>query len=77
VPEQVKPEPVAKEELEVPNGTSSEDTIQDTQMNESHADTNNYSGYGDVNGGAHEDDSGMRGGDDSYDHEPIGMKEDG
>jgi hypothetical protein len=75
-PEPVKSEPAAKEEPQVTHQTSSEDTMQDAPMNEMNDNMHMQNGYGDMTGGMNHDDNGMHP-DESYDHEPIGMKEDG
>ena len=50
--------------------------MQDAPMNEMNDNMHMQNGYGDMNGGMNHEDGGMHA-DDSYDHEPIGMKEDG
>jgi hypothetical protein len=75
-PEPVKSEPAVREEPQATHHTSSEDTMQDAPMNEMNDNMHMQNGYGDMNGGINHEDSGMQP-DESYDHEPIGMKEDG
>ncbi|TLD18341.1 hypothetical protein E2P81_ATG12136 [Venturia nashicola] len=75
-PEPVKTEPAIKEELQPIHQTSSEETMQDAPANETNDNMPMQNGYGDMNGGMNHDDNGMHP-DEAFDHEPIGMKEDG
>ncbi|QDS71785.1 hypothetical protein FKW77_009359 [Venturia effusa] len=75
-PEPVKTEPAIKEEPPQMHQTSSEETMQDAPTNEMNDNTQTQNGYGDMNGGMGHEDNGMQP-DETYDHEPIGMKEDG
>lgn len=76
VPEPVKTEPAVKEELHPIHQTSSEETMQDAPTNEMNDNMHTQNGYGDMNGGTNHEDNGMHA-EEAYDHEPIGMKEDG
>lgn len=75
-PEPVKSDPVVKDEAQATHTTSSENTLQDASMNEMNDNSHMQNGYGEMNVGMNHEDSGMHP-DESYDHEPIGMKEDG
>lgn len=75
-PEPVKKEPVVNEEPQPTHQTSSEETMQDAPTNDMSDNMQLHGAYGDMNSGMNHEDMNMHA-DESYDHEPIGMKEDG